>query len=291
MSPQVIGFMLMVCAALFGGSVPAVSKIVLEVFPPITTLFLRVLITTIIFALIVGFRRERFQIATFRDLARVSLLLVVNTACAIFALRFIPSALVPILYATSPLMTLLIQKYENPQHSMTTRQLSGIGLGFVGVLVAISGSTINIALSPNTWIGVGLILLGSFCFSLYGIRSKSIQKRYSPTHITLSMTILATLVTAPFALFDLATHHYLARIELRHILALFATGAIGTVAFYMCYQYAIKHTNAQTASMLTYIQPPFAVALSVLLVGESITPIFIIGSVLAIAGASLASKK
>jgi drug/metabolite transporter (DMT)-like permease len=43
--------------------------------------------------------------------------------------------------------------------------------------------------------------------------------------------------------------------------------------------------------MLTYIQPPFAVALSVLLVGESITPIFIIGSVLAIAGASLASKK
>ena len=291
MSPQVIGFLLMICAALFGGSVPSVSKIVLQVFSPTQAFFMRVVVASILFAIFISVSKHRYSLKTFKSQWKVSLLMVVNSGCAIFALNYIPSALVPIIYATIPLMTLIMLKYRDRSHTLSVYQLVGIITGFLGVLIATYGSLHTIAMAAHAWIGVGMILLGAFCFSLYSILSKSMQQSSTPIHITFTMTLVATIIMLPLGIIDFMQHDYFVYVQPKHVVALLATGVIGTVAFYICYQYAIKKTSPQVASLFTYIQPVFAVGLSILLIGEQITPIFITGSVLAIAGASLASKK
>jgi drug/metabolite transporter (DMT)-like permease len=120
--------------------------------------------------------------------------------------------------------------------------------------------------------------------------SKNFQSHYSPIHITYTMTLTAMCITAPFAFVDIVTHSYLSQIHIRHVVALITSGAVGTVAFYMCYQYAIKYIGPHAASLMTYIQPIFAIFLSIILVGDVITPLFVLGGICAVGGAYIIVK-
>ena len=61
--------------------------------------------------------------------------------------------------------------------------------------------------------------------------------------------------------------------------------------FSLSYQYALKLSSEVTAALFTYIQPVATIILAVLLLGERISLPFIVGAVLAIAGAQIASGK
>ena len=67
--------------------------------------------------------------------------------------------------------------------------------------------------------------------------------------------------------------------------------APGTSLFYLIYQYALRMSSEIAASLFTYLQPISTILLAVLLLGEKITIPFIIGGVLAVIGARLASHK
>jgi drug/metabolite transporter (DMT)-like permease len=102
---------------------------------------------------------------------------------------------------------------------------------------------------------------------------------------------MATIIMLPFTLIDYVSHPYIQNITWIHITALIATAVIGTVLFYSVYQYTIKHTDSVTVSLFTYLQPIFAIILSIVLLSESVNLIFIIGTATTLVGAYLASNK
>ena len=188
-------------------------------------------------------------------------------------------------------MTILIQHVMKHSQQLTRMKMGGIVAGFAGVFITALGTNRFGILSSQTLIGIASILVGSFSFSLYTILSKSHQKKYDPLHLTYTVTILGSILILPFFVADYMYHPYFNLLTSRHIVSLVATALIGTVLFYSIYQYAIKHTDPTTASLFSYIQPVFAVALSIILVGESITALFVMGSIITLGGAYLATKK
>jgi drug/metabolite transporter (DMT)-like permease len=62
-----------------------------------------------------------------------------------------------------------------------------------------------------------------------------------------------------------------------------------TVAMYFLFQLGIQYSSATTASLGNYFGPVFAILFNVILLGESVTPVFIIGSVLVLTGVIITS--
>lgn len=281
--------MLILASALFGASVPSVSKIALEVVSPVGALFFRALLSTILFALYFSIIRRPYSMNTLQRTWKYSLLLVFNFAAALIALGYIPTALIPVVYATIPLITLLLNKLINKTEVISPLRIVGILVGFLGVFLA-TVSRGFASINSDVIFGVMWILAGSVSFSLYTILSKKHQRNTDPLHLIFSSTILAACITLPFVISDYISHPYLLDITWVHFLALVVTAVIGTVLFYSVYQYSIKHSDSVTVSLFTYIQPIFAILLSILLLGETVNAIFVLGTAITLTGAYLASR-
>jgi drug/metabolite transporter (DMT)-like permease len=173
------------------------------------------------------------------------------------------------------------------------KQILGILFGFVGValvvtLPLIEKHTSMVALSGNI-----LIVGAAIAFMFYGVMSKSISTKLNATPVVLTFyfCLVTLIVSMPFAYAEMVQKGLLGAIQLKHIIAGIYTGVVGTGLFYMVYQYALKISSEVTASLFTYIQPIATILLAVLLLGEKITIPFLIGGVLAVIGARLASKR
>lgn len=215
----------------------------------------------------------------------------INFTAAITSVKFIPTSLTPIIYATTPLVTYAITQIRNKKTEFKSKYILGMVVGFVGLVIA---TLQNIRVEDDifkTSFGVLLVFTGVICFSIYGIKSKDYQEEMSPVQISWINVIVASLVLSPFALFDTFTTAYVAKIVLVQLAALIGIAFFGSVLAYLTYQHAIKHTDPSIASLMTYIQPIFGVVLSILIVGESVTPIFLLGGFLAILGAYIASRQ
>lgn len=281
----------MVLSALFGATVPSISKIALEVFSPLETLLARVALSSALFIVLFAIIRKPYSFLILQKTWKFSLLLLLNFVCMIVSLRYIPTALIPVVYATVPFITVIINRVLKTKHKVNSRRLTGILIGFAGVFLATVSRGIS-TVTIGVVFGVVCILTGSVAFSLYTIVSKKFQQNTHPLHLTYSATLVATIILFPFVGLNLLlTPHVYQQLTLRHISALLATGLIGTVLFYSIYQYTIKHSDAITASLFTYIQPIFAVALSIILLGERVNVIFILGAIATLFGAYLATNE
>jgi len=290
MSNKTVGFALILLSAAMGACIVPFAKVASSVVPPLSIVFWRVFLASIIFIPIAYKNKEKITIKKIKLLAPLSVILSINFTAAIVSVKFIPTSLTPIIYATTPLITYAITQIRNKKPELKSRYIFGMTVGFVGLVIA---TLQNIKVEGDvlkTITGVLIVFVGAICFSIYGIKSKDYQKEMSPIQISWINVIVASLVLSPFALFDTVTTAYVAKIGLTQLAALVGIAFFGSVIAYLTYQHAIKHTDPSVASLMTYIQPIFGVILSILIVGESVTPIFLLGGSLAILGAYIASR-
>lgn len=280
----------MALSALFGATVPSISKIALEVVSPIEALFIRVFLSSVLFVGLFVIIRKPYSFSILQKTWKFSLLLLINFVCMIVSLKYIPTALIPVIYATVPVITVILNKILHTEEKVSLERIIGILLGFAGVFLATVSRGLS-AVTMGVVFGVACILAGSVAFSLYTIISKKYQRSIHPLHLTFSATLVATIFLLPVVGLNFIFAPQTLQFTLRHSSALLATGLIGTVLFYSIYQYAIKHSDAVTASLFTYIQPLFAVALSVVLLGETVNMMFVMGTMTTLFGAYLATNK
>lgn len=287
---MLISFAMVILSALFGACIVPFAKIASGVVPPISIVFWRVFLASIIFVPIATRSKTKISIKQIKTLAPISLILSVNFTAAIVSVRFIPTSLTPIIYAMTPFVTYFLVQIKNKKIDLQKRYLLGLIVGFSGLLIATYQSIKVSSDWHSILIGVSIVLVGVFCFAWYGIRSKDFQKDMSPIQISWINVIVASIALLPFALYEVITTSYLAKFDAKTSATLFGIALFGSVLAYLTYQYAIKRTSASVASLMTYIQPIFGVFLSLVLVGENITPTFLLGAIMAIAGAYIASK-
>jgi drug/metabolite transporter (DMT)-like permease len=196
----------------------------------------------------------------------------------------VSSLLAGILNALTPLMTLLFSIALLPEEPPTADKLAGLALGFLGVVVV---------LAPWRGLGDGSLLGALACIgaaSCYGLGFPYMRRHLAGrpetgVAISAAQVSLGALLLAPFIPLGALPDDTPGATAWLSVLGL---GALGTGVAYIFNFNVVREAGAQTASMVTYLVPVFAVIFGVTLLGEPLSWHEPVGGALIILGVALA---
>jgi drug/metabolite transporter (DMT)-like permease len=171
-------------------------------------------------------------------------------------------------------------------------KLAGITVGLAGALLIILVPILEKGQAIGTNITGNLLLIGSvIAWTLYIVRSRSslINGTYTPVVSIFVNFATCTVAAAGAAIITHQSFIVPAFGQLSYV-SIFLYAVLGlTITTFFLFQWAVQHVSATTASLKEYIQLVEGVALNTIILGERITPIFFLGSILVISGVVIAT--
>lgn len=163
-------------------------------------------------------------------------------------------------------------------------QLAGLAIGFAGI-VAVSWPELQ--LSRTTALGAVLVLVA---VTLYGFSvniAVPLQQRYGALPVLLRAQLAALVAVLPFGLWGLPASRW----EWTPVLAMLPLGVLSSGLAFVLMTTLVGRVGASRGSVAIYFVPLVAIALGVLVRGETVTTMAIAGCGLVLAGAFLTSRK
>lgn len=224
---------------------------------------------------------------------------VVNTVLP-FALitwgeKTIESGLASVLQATAALFTTVVAHYAFPDERITPRKVTGLAVGFFGVVVLASRSGDSAIVDRGSHLhllGQLAVVLASFCYALGGTHSrKAIQNRLDPLVAACgAMTVtavIAGIIAYALPLVGGAVPAPIASLTPRVFWSILTLGTINTFVAYLIFYSIIQTLGASRVAMCTYVIPAVGLTLGGLVLGEALDARLLIGSLLIIASVSI----
>lgn len=191
----------------------------------------------------------------------------------------VSSALTGMLNGAVPLFTAVVAALL-ARRLPSGRITAGLAVGLGGaVLMALPG--INEGHSSAVGIALIIAAVTSYGFALNVARP--LQMKYGALPVIWRAQIVALCLTTPLGLRDLLAAHW----SPGPVLSLLALGALGTGAAFILATTLAGRVGATRASAMGFLIPPVALALGVLVRGESVAPLAILGAAICVAGAEL----
>ena len=172
------------------------------------------------------------------------------------------------------------------------------GWQILGVLLATAGAGIVSTGSPLQWAvdtdwaetGNLLVLLSAIVWAVYSIMSRSIVQGRPPALITTGMMLSGWLISLPVFFFQRGW------LEIPSLSptgwgAILFTGVMSTAASFMLYNHALKHAPASRLAAIQNIEPVIATITAVLILGETVSPAFVLGGSAILCGVILAERQ
>ncbi len=164
------------------------------------------------------------------------------------------------------------------------RQLVGIGLGFVGIVLVFVP---ELQTSADTALGAILALAAVVFYGLATNLAVPLQQKYGGPPVVLRSQTVALLLVLPFGLLQLGESTW----SWESALAMVPLGVLGTGLAIVLMATLAGRVGAPRASIAIYFLPLVAVILGVFILGETVAPIALAGVVLVLAGAWIASRR
>lgn len=286
-SPSVLRFSLgdwglLVAVALMWGSSFYFIKVGLEDFPPLTIAWLRILFGALALAVLPGSWRPLRRRSDWVGVAVLGVVwMAVPFVMFTLAEQRISSALAGMINGASPLFTAAFAVLFFGG-VLSARLLIGLVVGFAGVL------TIGL---PNvegsaSLVGIGLCLVAVVCYGLSFNISGPLQAHSGALPVIWRVQLVAVVVSTPFGAPGLAE----STPTLVGVLAMLALGALGTGVAFALFAVLVGRVGAPRASVATYLVPAIALGLGAGLAGESVAPLSVLGIVLVLVGAFVATS-
>jgi drug/metabolite transporter (DMT)-like permease len=275
---------LFVSISLIWGSSFLLMAIGLEAFEPGLITLLRVGLGAGVLWLAPKARATRIDRADWPRLVALSFLWVaIPFTLFPIAQQYINSAITGMLNGAMPIFAAVIAVLMLRRLPRRTT-LVGLAIGFLGV-VAISAPSVGRGGSET--LGVALVILATACYGLAVNLAAPIQQRYGSIPVIARMLALATVWTAPLGLIAATNSSF----AWGPFLAVAAAGVIGTGLAFVIMGNLVGRVGSTRASFITYAIPVVALVLGVAFLGDEVAPIAVVGIVLVIAGAVLASRR
>ncbi|HEV3425421.1 MAG TPA: DMT family transporter [Paraburkholderia sp.] len=189
-----------------------------------------------------------------------------------------------VLNATMPLWAALIASIGF-QVSMSRHQMSGLLIGFVGVVVLVHDT-----LSAGA-AGVPLAIAAALLAALFYGFAVNYSKRHlagvKPYVVAFGSQFLASLVLWPLALTCWPRHP----IGLTTWGCMIALGIVSTALACLLFFRLIERAGATYAASVTFLIPVFGVVWGATFLGEKVTPLMLAGCLIVLAGTAIASGK
>jgi drug/metabolite transporter (DMT)-like permease len=233
---------------------------------------------------LVGRQRPPGEAAVWMHLAVVSVLLCVAPFLLFaWAEQHVTSGLASIYNATTPLMTTLIAVMALPSERPTRMTLSGLLIGFVGVLTVFGpwrglggGDSMGQAacLAATACYGMGFVYLRRFV-SPRGLAAVPVAT------VQVGLGAVIMLLLAPFT--ATAPIH----LSWRVLASVAALGALGTGLAYVWNTNVVANWGATNASAVTYLTPVVGILLGIVVLDEDLSWNEPVGALVVILGIAL----
>lgn len=284
-------YILMTCSALFWAGAFIAGKYTVPYISTFTLTFLRFFYATIILFFVmkrmaVDFKLEKDKLPVYLFTGTVGMF---GYHILFFtALKYTTAINSSIIAATNPMMTTLLAIIFL-RSKLRAKQLFGILLSFVGVLLTITGADLNVLKHFTVNEGDLWMLAAVAAWAAYGVFSKSKGKDIPPIVLTYYSFLVCTILIIPFVLYE-KPWEFLFTIPISAHLAVLYMSIFPSVIGYLVQQMAIKEIGPSKASVFVNLVPVFSIVLAVMILGEALEPIKLVTAALIIAGVTICQR-
>jgi drug/metabolite transporter (DMT)-like permease len=271
-------------AVLWGGSIVA-QKLALSGFSPVEASVLRDIGGLAILLATWWWQEGRLvglTSADVRSLCWLGLGVLGNHLLILIGLKYVSGAVAGVIIGASPVVTALLSSLfiqDVPLRAV----MAGSLLSFLGVgLVSVAGFQ---AAGEHPLVGGSLVFLGVASWALYSIGSRRIMERLSPLTVNWTTLLVATVLQIPLLWTDRKmTDAGISSVSGSDWLALLYLVIFATAVAQQAWLFGVKGLGPSRASVVGNLTPVAAVALSALILKESIGLVEIAGILLILAG-------
>lgn len=258
------------------------TRLVIEQTHPASLAFMRYLIGFL--CLLPAALKERVRFEA-RDLLPIGLLGIAQFGILIalmnYGLQFIPSARAALIFATTPLLTLVLSALLGHERLSLAKTL-GVLMTMLGVAFVLGEKALASDNSSSRWLGelavLGSALCGAVCSVLY--------RPYLRIYPTVPMSAFAMLASVGFLAILAGREGFFSAWP-----ALDQTGWVAVVFIgvssgvgYFLWLWALGHASATRVTVFLSLSPLMAALLGALLLAEPITPWLVAGLLCVVVG-------
>jgi len=164
------------------------------------------------------------------------------------------------------------------------RQLLGIAIGFVGVVGIFLPELQD---SSATALGASLVALAIVLYGLAANMAVPLQQKYGALPVLLRAQLWAMTLVVPIGLVQIPGSTW----EWDAALAMIPLGVLGTGLAFVLMTTLVGRVGGTRGTVAIYFVPVVAVALGVIVRGEDIAPLALVGMVLVLLGAWVTSRR
>ena len=205
------------------------------------------------------------------------------------ALLHSTSSNVSILVSTTPLVTAMLLAIFYKSERLSSRQICGSVLAFIGVVLVVLNGQLVLHLNP---LGDALALGASFTWGFYSLFMRRIMGRYSADFITRKVFFYGLVTIMPyFALVHPLDIDILTSGSMTIWGNLLFLGFVASTGGYLLWNWVMRKLGAVKSTNFIYLQSLVSMVAGHVILGERITIMAIAGAVILIIGMILAVRK
>ena len=190
------------------------------------------------------------------------------------------SANIGIIYSFTPLLIVIVSVLTGIERP-SVGTVIGVLLGCVGlVLIVFRGGRLSVD------IGSALFIVALVCWAVYAVFGKKVLERTTPVVTTAWMLLFGTLYQAPLALWQAGSQSW-ARLDPLNIVFVIMAAFFSLYLGYTLFYFAISRMGPSKAGVYTNLTPVFTLIFAVLIRGETIRPVQILGLLVIMAGIAI----
>lgn len=215
--------------------------------------------------------------------------ITLNITFFFWGLKLSPSINAPIIASSGPIL-LIIASLVFLREKAKAKTLWGTLISLVGVFIIIARPLFEKGFDITAVEGNLFFLLATVGAVGHALFAKKLSASYSALPITFWSFIIGTISFFPFFLWETNTIGF-TPLDIRGITGLIFGIVLSSTAGYVLYQWAMQHILASETGVFTYIDPVIATVIAIPLLGEMITPLFILGSFFVFVGIFVAEGR
>ncbi len=270
-------------AMIFWGMSFIWTSIVFEYYNPITTIFLRLLISCAFLFLILfisGFiqkiRKKHFLLFLASAIFNPFFYFLGEN----FGLKFTSASVSAVIIATIPLFTPFAAWYMIKE-KVSAMHIAGIIISFMGILIMLINPDLSFSAEPA---GIVLLLFAVASAVIYSVLLKKLTQFYSPLNIIAWQNLIGIFLFLPFFLMLDLKDFLSVAVDSRLLSALLFLAIFASSMAYVLFAVALKHIGVNRANVYSNLIPVVTAIGSYYMLDEVFNTGKLIGMIVVISG-------
>ena len=203
-------------------------------------------------------------------------------ACVYTALSMTTAVNVSLVFAISPVVIPMVS-YVLDRERIAPRQMVGIIFSLAGVVAIITRADAATLMGLRFNAGDLWMVLGLGAWALFAVLLPRCPARVSPSGLLLVVSVLGTVMLAPFYAWELTVRGGFAVSPLSVLSVGYVAVFSGVIAMTL-WNRAVIAVGPAKAGLFTHLTPVFAIFLAIVLLGETLQPFHVAGTAFIVFG-------